>query len=202
MAFHQTDPSKPSTDGRRERGRTNHAKIIAAGMELIGKGEYSPNAARVAEVAGIGIRSVFRHFEDMDTLYRQLGAEVELKVWPIMLQQLEGVTWKERIVSLAKRRMTIQEITFHYRVAADLRRFDTPYMMDDHRRVLRIEFEMINACLSETARADTSGTAGIYALLSFANWQSLRNDQGLSVEDARDVVLRLLGIALSEFSDS
>ena len=202
MAFHQTDPSKPSTDGRRERGRTNHAKIIAAGMELIGKGEYSPNAARVAEVAGIGIRSVFRHFEDMDTLYRQLGAEVELKVWPIMLQQLEGVTWKERIVSLAKRRMTIQEITFHYRVAADLRRFDTPYMMDDHRRVLRIEFEMINACLSETARADTIGTAGIYALLSFANWQSLRQDQELSAEDARDVVLRLLDSALSRFSDS
>ena len=202
MAFHQTDPSKPSTDGRRERGRTNHAKIIAAGMQLIGKGEYSPNAARVAEVAGIGIRSVFRHFEDMDTLYRQLGAEVELKVWPIMLQPLEGVTWKERIVSLAKRRMTIQEITFHYRVAADLRRFDTPYMMDDHRRVLRIEFEMINACLSETARADTIGTAGIYALLSFANWQSLRQDQELSAEDARDVVLRLLDSALSRFSDS
>ena len=200
--FYQTDPSKPLVDGRRQRSRTNHAKIIAAGMELIGKGEYSPNAARVAEVAGVGIRSVFRHFEDMDALYRQLGAEVELKVWPIMLQPLEGVTWKERIVSLAKRRMTIQEITFHYRIASELRRFDSAYITDDIRRVLRIEFEMINACLSETARADTSGTAGIYALLSFANWQSLRNDQGLSAEDARNVVLRLLDRALSGFSDS
>ena len=200
--FYETDYRTPFADGRRERSRSNHAKIIAAGIDLLGKGEYAPSAARVAEVAGVGIRSVFRHFEDMDALYRQLGAEVELKVWPIMLQQLEGVTWKERIVSLAKRRMTIQEITFHYRVAADLRRFDTPYMMDDHRRVLRIEFEMINACLSETARADTSGTAGIYALLSFANWQSLRNDQGLSAEDARNVVLRLLDRALSGFSDS
>jgi len=171
-------------------------------MELIGKGEYSPNAARVAEVAGVGIRSVFRHFEDMDTLYRQLTTEVELKVWPIMLQQLEGVTWKERIVSLAKRRTTIREITFHYRIAADIRRFDSPYMAEDHRRVLRIEFEMINACLSETARADTIGTAGIHALLSFGNWQSLRQDQGLSVEDAQDVVLRLLNSALSGFSDS
>jgi hypothetical protein len=61
---------------------------------------------------------------------------------------------------------------------------------------------MINACISETARADTIGTAGIYALLSFANWQSLRQDQGLSVEDARDVVLGLLDRALSGFSDS
>lgn len=61
---------------------------------------------------------------------------------------------------------------------------------------------MINGCLSETARADTIGTAGICALLSFTNWESLRQGQGLSVEDARDVVLRLLGIALSEFSDS
>ena len=201
-SFYQKDPSNSVADGRRERSRTNHAKIIAAGMELIGKGEYSPNAARVAEVAGVGIRSVFRHFEDMDTLYRQMSTEVEVKVWPLMLQQLEGVTWKERIVSLAKRRMTIQEITFHYRIAAELRRFDSLYTAEDHRRILRIEFEMINGCLSETARADTIGTAGIYALLSFTNWESLRQGQGLSVEDARDVVLRLLGIALSEFSDS
>ena len=200
--FYQKDPSNPMADGRRERSRTNHAKIIAAGMELIGKGEYSPNAARVAEVAGVGIRSVFRHFEDMDTLYRQMSTEVEIKVWPLMLQQLEGVTWKERIVSLAKRRMMIQEITFHYRVAADLRRFESVFTAEDHRRILRIEFEMINGCLSETARADTTGTAGIYALLSFNNWESLRQGQGLSVEDARDVVLRLLDRALSEFSDS
>ena len=201
-SLYQNELSNSVADGRRERSRTNHAKIIAAGMELIGKGEYSPNAARVAEVAGVGIRSVFRHFEDMDTLYRQMSTEVEVKVWPLMLQQLEGVTWKERLVSLAKRRMTIQEITFHYRVAADLRRFESVFTVEDHRRILRIEFEMINGCLSETARADTIGTAGIYALLSFTNWESLRQGQGLSVEDARDVVLRLLGIALSEFSDS
>ena len=201
-SLYQNELSNSVADGRRERSRTNHAKIIAAGMELIGKGEYLPNAARVAEVAGVGIRSVFRHFEDMDALYRQLGAEFELKVWPIMLQPLEGVTWKERIVALAKRRTTIQEITFHYRIAAELRRFNSLYTAEDHRRILRIEFEMINGCLSETARADTIGTAGIYALLSFTNWESLRQGQGLSVEDARDVVLRLLGIALSEFSDS
>lgn len=201
-SFYQNELSNSVADGRRERSRTNHAKIIAAGIELLGNGEYSPNAARVAEVAGVGIRSVFRHFEDMDALYRQLGAEVELKVWPLMLQPLEGVTWKERIVSLAKRRTTIQEITFHYRIAADLRRFESLYTAEDHRRIQRIEFEMINGCLSETARADTIGTAGIYALLSFHNWQSLRQGQGLSVEDAQDVRLRLLNFALLGFSDS
>jgi len=200
--FYETDHRTPLADGRRERSRSNHAKIIAAGIELLGKGEYSPSAARVAEVAGVGIRSVFRHFEDMDALYRELGAEAELKVWPIMLQQLDGVTWKERIVSLAKRRTQIFEAVFHYRIAANLRRFDSPFLTQDIRRVLRIEFEMINACLSETARTDTIGTAGIYALLSFSNWEALRQDQELSVEDARDVLLRLLDSALSRFSDS
>jgi len=200
--FYETDHRTPLADGRRERSRSNRAKIIAAGIELLGEGEYSPSAARVAEVAGVGIRSVFRHFEDMDALYRELGAEAELKVWPIMLQQLDGVTWKERIVSLAKRRTQIFEAVFHYRIAANLRRFDSPFLTQDIRRVLRIEFEMINTCLSETARADTIGTAGIYALLSFSNWEALRQDQELSVEDARDVLLRLLDSALSRFSDS
>ncbi|PNB35794.1 TetR family transcriptional regulator, partial [Pseudomonas sp. FW305-130] len=35
-------------------------------LDLVGKGDIAPSAARVAETAGVGLRSVFRHFADMD----------------------------------------------------------------------------------------------------------------------------------------
>ena len=54
-------------DGRRQRSRASRAKIIKAFMELMKSGDPSPSAARVAERAGVGLRSVFRHFDDMDS---------------------------------------------------------------------------------------------------------------------------------------
>ena len=49
-------------------------------MELIVAGDLSPSAARVAEEAGIGLRTVFRHFDDMDALYSEITATVTDRV--------------------------------------------------------------------------------------------------------------------------
>ena len=76
----------PLADGRRERSRSSRSKIVAAMLDLVGKGDVAPSAARVAEVAGVGLRSVFRHFDDMDELYREMGGVIEAQVMPIILQ--------------------------------------------------------------------------------------------------------------------
>src|SRR3546814_18346240 len=72
----------PRVDGRRERGRSSHRRIVEAMMELIAQGDLSPSAARVAEEAGIGLRTVFRHFDDMDALYAEITAPLTEKVRP------------------------------------------------------------------------------------------------------------------------
>jgi AcrR family transcriptional regulator len=192
----------PLADGRRERSRSSRSKIVAALLDLVGKGDVSPSAARVAEVAGVGLRSVFRHFEDMDALYREMGEVIEARVLPILLQPPTGEGWKDKMFDLAERRAKVFEAIMPYRISANLRRFESSYLMHDYRRMLRFESESIEAHLPQDVRADAAAAGGLNVILSFQTWRLLRHDQELPVEAAKAVVRRLLGAALAELPDS
>lgn len=165
-------------------------------LDLVGSGEVSPGAAQVAEAAGVGLRTVFRHFADMDALYREMTEAIEARVLPILLRPPAGATWQERILDLAERRAAIFETIMPYRISASVRRFESPYLMQDYRRMLRLESETLEAHLPETVREDVAGVRALGVIMSFATWRLLRRDQGLPVEEARAVVQRLLADAM------
>ena len=59
-------------DGRIQRSQRSREKILRAYWELMLGGDMEPSAAAIAEHAGVGLRSVFRHFDDLDTLLLEL----------------------------------------------------------------------------------------------------------------------------------
>lgn len=187
-------------DGRRERSRSSRSRIVAAMLNLVANGDVAPSAARVAEVAGVGLRSVFRHFKDMDALYREMSEAIEVQVLPILLRPPEGATWQQRLANLAERRAQIFETIMPYRISANVRRFESPYLMQDYRRLLRLEAETVDAHLPETVRADAASARGLIVILSFSTWQLLRHDQNLSAAEAKAVVLRLLDDATARWA--
>lgn len=193
---------EPLADGRRERSRSSRGKIVAAMLDLVGKGDVSPSAARVAEVAGVGLRSVFRHFDDMDELYREMGEVIEARVMPTILQAPCGASWKEKLFDIADRRAKVFETILPYRISANLKRFQSPYLMQDYRRMLRLESDSIAAQLPVMVKADVAGALALNVILSFQTWRLLRHDQELPVEDARAVVRRLLGDAMAGMPDA
>ena len=191
----------PLADGRRERSRSSRSKIVAAMLDLVGKGDVAPSAARVAEVAGVGLRSVFRHFDDMDELYREMGGAIEAQVMPIILQAPSGASWKEKLRDIADRRATVFETILPFRISGNLKRFQSPYLMQDYRRMLRLETEIIEAHLPASVKADVIGAHSLNVILSFQTWRLLRHDQSLTVEDAKAVVRRLLNDGLAGMPD-
>jgi AcrR family transcriptional regulator len=191
----------PLADGRRERSRSSRSKIVAAMLDLVGSGDVSPSAARVAEVAGVGLRSVFRHFDDMEALYREMGEVIEARVLPIILQPPMGATWRDKLLDIADRRAVVFETILPYRISANLKRFQSPYLMQDYRRMLQLESETIEAYLPASAKADVAGTRGLNVILSFQTWRLLRHDQLLPVPDAKAVVRRLLSDAMARISN-
>lgn len=193
---------QPHADGRRERSRSSRTKIVAAMLDLVGNGDVSPSAARVAEVAGVGLRSVFRHFEDMDALYREMGEVIEARVLPIILQTPVGEGWKEKLRDIATRRAAIFEMILPYRISASIKRFQSPYLMQDYRRMVRLESETIDAHLPTAIKADVTGARGLKVILSFQTWRLLRHDLDYAVPDAERVVRRLLDDALLRMPDS
>ena len=92
------------TDGRRRRSLDSRARIVEAMLELARQTGSAPSAEQVAQRAGVGLRTVFRHFQDMESLYSEMVGpiEVELRAWA--QRPFKGETWRERVMELIVRR--------------------------------------------------------------------------------------------------
>lgn len=195
------DDSLPALDGRRARSKSSRAKIVAAMLDLVGAGHVAPSAAEIAEHAGVGLRSVFRHFKDMDALYREMTDAIVAKVAPFLERVPEGATWQARVRDLTERRALIFETIMPYRISANARRYESAYLEEDFRRMLRLESEALREHLPRDVLADTLGAQGLGVILSFATWRLLRHDQGLTQDAALAVVRRMLDDALARWTE-
>jgi AcrR family transcriptional regulator len=170
-------------------------------LDLVGNGDVNPSAARVAEQAQVGLRSVFRHFADMDALYREMGEVIGARVQPIIAEAPIGATWKQRLFDIAGRRARVFETILPYRISANLKRFQSPYLMQDYRRMLALEIAAVEAQLPQRVAQDKAAAGGLCVILSFQTWRLLRHDQQLPVDEARAVVRRLLQAALADLHE-
>ena len=188
-------------DGRRKRSHSSRAKIVQALLDLVEGGTISPSAAEVAETAGVGLRSVFRHFDDMDSLYREMSDGIEAKVLPMMLKPLEASDWKARIRELTERRVSVFEAILPFRISASIKRHQSEFLMQSYKRMLRVERQGVEALLPEAILADPAQANAVLAPLSFQTWRLLRHDQELPIATARMVVLRLVEAVLAQCPD-
>jgi len=97
----------PLPDGRRERSRPSRSKIIQAMIDLVAKGYPNPSAARVAEIAGVGLRTVFRHFDDKDSIFREMNAILIEAYLPQINAPYKSDHWKKQLFELVERRARI-----------------------------------------------------------------------------------------------
>ncbi|QLC26861.1 TetR/AcrR family transcriptional regulator [Parasphingopyxis algicola] len=166
-------------------------------LQLVAAGEVSPSAARVAETAKVGLRTVFRHFDDMDSLYREMSEAIEERITEVLLQPFKADHWRDRLLESVERRASVYEIIMPYRVSADTKRFESEFLQQDRLRLLRLERTALEATLPQSVLDDRVQTRALSLILSFQSWRALRQDEELSVSEAKAVVARLLANALS-----
>ena len=183
-------------DGRRERSKASRAAIVDAMVALIQNGNLSPTADQVAVYAGVGQRTVFRQFGDMEEIYREVTERVEDRVMPIMIRPLEATEWQGRVREIADRRWKIYEELLPFRAAADLRRFNSDVLMKDYRRHLKLEWTTLAAILPDAVKADRPLAIALHLALSFHCWRRLREDEELDRDAARAVIMRMVDAVL------
>ena len=57
------------TDGRVRRGARNRDALVDALLGLLEDGIPKPTAREIAERAGVSLRTVFAHFDEVESLY-------------------------------------------------------------------------------------------------------------------------------------
>lgn len=186
----KTDTTAKATvaDGRHLRSKRSRAKIVDALFDVIRAGDMNPSAAQLAAKANVGIRTVFRHFDDVDGLYREMAAQMEAEILPVLTEPYTSTDWQGQLFELIDRRAKIYETILPVKVAANLRRFQSEYLMQDYERSLTIERACLTAILPESVLADSTLLATLEMLTGFNTWCSLRQDQGLSAGQSRDVI--------------
>ena len=177
-----------SSDGRRQRSERSQTAIIEAALALMEEGTLVPTAQQIADRAGVGIRSFFRHFADMDSLF--LAAD------EMLLDSYEALFQvADRDGSLSIRVSRAVEL---YGSAFDslmqmilctkalLWRF--PKLKENyawHQKRLRKELEL---WLPEVADLPRDRREAVHAVASFEMWHRLREHQGLSYGASADIV--------------
>jgi len=180
--------AEEKTDGRRERSSRSRERIVHALIELIRAGEMTPAAARVAEKANVGLRTVFRHFEEMDSLNREISGIVAAEILPMVEKPFEGATWQEQLDDLLERRADIYERIMPLKIAGSLQRFRSAFLMEDYNRFLKMEREGLKRVLPPAIVKDSVLFSAIELATGFQAWRRLRHDQRLSPKDAHRVL--------------
>lgn len=180
-------------DGRRLRADANRRRIAEAMLELAREGEISPSADRVAERAGVGRRTVFRLFDDMDGVYSEMHAIMSDRLMPFFTAPLSGATWRERLDEIIERRGKMFEDMLPVRIAADVHRHRSPFLQKGHKRLTRMQRDTLKAVLP--ANIDDDKLEALDLALSVEAWRRLRLEQGLAPKQCV-AVLRKLARAL------
>src|SRR5437016_665582 len=66
-------PDAPAVDGRIARSQRTRRAIVDALRALHHEGDLRPTAPRVADRAGVSLRTVWQHFADLETLLVEAG---------------------------------------------------------------------------------------------------------------------------------
>jgi AcrR family transcriptional regulator len=171
-----------------ERGRVTRGKIVAALLDLIRAGNLSPTSEDVAQYAKVGGRTVFRHFQDMESLFEAMNAQVRFLVEPLLTQAPWEGTLSQRIEQLVTARAaTFEQITAYY-LSGETRLHTSPTLQRARAQFATQQRRQLRACLPEL-EAQPEAAQAIELLTSMEGWLRLRRAQGLTVDESRQAII-------------
>ncbi|GIK49341.1 MAG: TetR/AcrR family transcriptional regulator [Hyphomonadaceae bacterium] len=180
------------TDGRRQRADASRRRIALAMLDLARAGRVAPSADEVAEAAGVGRRTVFRLFNDMEGVYREMHAVMVSRLAPTFAAPLEGATWRARLDEIAARRARMFEEMLPIKSAADAHRFRSAFLQAEHKKLTKLQRETLLAVLPASVAAQPEKIEALDLTLSFEAWRRLRQEQRLSPRQAAAVLRRMI----------
>lgn len=186
------------SDGRKHRSQKSQARIVAATLELVARGNLEPSADQIAEIAKVGRRSVFRHFKDMDTLYREITDSIEASMGAVVLQPFEATDWVGRVLELVDRRAIGFEKMKPFLLAGQVHRHRSPFLKASHAQFVQMLRRILLGLLPQEVARNRELVEALDMLLSFETWNRLREDQGLSIARSKRVLKLAIQSALRD----
>lgn len=175
-------------DGRRARRSANRDKIVRAFLELVRAGVSEPGAHAIAHKAGVSPRTVFRCFEDMESLYRELTVAVRGEFLPRAKLDLNTTDRALRLDRLLKNRAAMFADMEPFRFASERYRHRYASLSEDSAFLVAMERERLTLVINPDDALDPDHFEALHAATSFDYWRRLRVEQGLTKARAARVM--------------
>jgi TetR/AcrR family transcriptional regulator, regulator of autoinduction and epiphytic fitness len=190
-------PPAAPVDGRAARAARTRAAIVDATVALVEEGDLRPTAPRIAERAGVSVRSVFQHFDDLPSLYTAVVQRVVERLAALATPTDPTQPLDARIVAFVDRRSALLEAVTPFRRAAAVH---GPFSREIRDAVaegssgLHAEVEQVFGpeLPATPAAARRELVEALSATTSWSMWDALRSEAGVSLDQARAVVVRVV----------
>ena len=171
-------------DGRRLRSITSQNIIVDALLVLLKKGILEPTAQQIADEAGISIRTVFRHIEDMETLLSKMNEKIKYSYKEMIDNTEPKGDLSERIKDLIILEARVFENNLQYIKSTLSLKFKYKVLQNNYQKVQKDLKIILYKWLPEVNNLDNSYQTLLNSINSTGYWVELRETQMLSAEEA------------------
>lgn len=182
-------------DGRTARAVRTKDAIVDACLGLIDEGDLRPTGPRIAERAGVSVRSIFQHFDDLDALFGAVGEKVVVRIAGLLTPIEADWPLERRIEAFVEQRAQVLEAITPVLRAALVFAASSPVIrqqFDDGHRFMVAQVEQVFAAELAAAPAPAVLRDALVVALSWPAWDLLRGAQAGSVDHARAVTHALV----------
>ena len=199
----QPEGEETAVDGRTARAVRTRNAIVDATIALVEEGDMRPTAPRVADRAGVSVRSVFQHFDDLETLYKNVADRLLQRTIGLVCEVSTDGPLPERIARFVRQRTRLLETITPIRRAAGVHAPSSPEItkrLHGGHDYLRREAERAFADVLDPLEPDerTELLDALDAALSWGAWDTLRTLVGCSPERAERAMARAVTALLVE----
>lgn len=184
--------SAPAADGRRQRSERSRQAIVDAMLELVDEGNLVPSAQQVAERAGVGIRSVFRHFSDMENLFAAADAQGRQGYEALFVGGDRQGTLDERVLHAVERHADAYDALSNIILSTHAQLWRYEVLRKNYARYQRGLRKDLDEWLPELQSLPRLRREAVDAAASFELWHRLREHQGLSKKHSIEIVVEML----------
>ena len=180
-------PDSPEIDGRRMRSVASRDRIINAVIALVDEDQGIPGAEAIAARARVGLRSVFRHFGDMDGLYVAVIDRIGGR-YTHLARPYVAPDWRGQVRESMGRRMEMFQTVLPYRRAADMHRQRSPLLNHGLDALNLMMRGRIDGIVPAQVKADAMWLEQLDLWLSLEAYGRLRDQQRMSHAGAAAVI--------------
>ena len=187
-----------AVDGRRLRSERSRLAIIEAALALQEEGILVPTAQQISDRAGVGIRSFFRHFEDMETLFEAADDQIRDSYEALFLGGDRDGTLEERIDHAVERHADAYESVSNIALGSLAQLWRYKVLRTNYARNQRGLRKDLDDWLPELKSVPRDIREAIDATTSFEMWHRLRYHQGLSKKSSINIISGLVNALIKD----